>query len=144
MHRNSLPKKLEAALGSDALKPKDVTVELSNETTATVSVFDLEAMILSLLMDETLKRDEHMAEGYDYFIRNTKETSNLCGEVHTGELWECVRNYLCGDEDKNMPIALIVFGDKSHLDLHGSLSTIPLTFTLSRFNQEARSRTEFW
>ena len=144
MHRHSFLKKLEKALGSDALKPKDVTVQLSNKTSATVSVFDLEAMILSLLQDETLMRDENIAEGCDYFTGRSKETSNLCGEVHTGESWERARNYFCGDIEKNMPIALIVFGDKSHLDLHGSLSTIPLTFTLSCFNREARARTEFW
>ncbi len=43
-----------------------------------------------------------------------------------------------------MPIALVIFADKSHLDLHGSLSTLPIIFTLSCFNQESRIKDEFW
>jgi hypothetical protein len=36
-----------------------------------------------------------------------------------------------------MPIVLVIFGDKSHLDLHGSLSTIPSH--ASTKNQETRT-----
>ncbi len=43
-----------------------------------------------------------------------------------------------------MPIALVIFGDKTHLDLHGSLSTLPIIFTLSYFNQESRNKDKFW
>ena len=43
-----------------------------------------------------------------------------------------------------MPIALIIFGDKSHFDLNGALSTILISFTLSCFNESARNRVEFW
>jgi hypothetical protein len=43
-----------------------------------------------------------------------------------------------------MPIVLVVFGDKSHLDLHGSLSTLPIIFTLSCFNQVSRNKDKFW
>ncbi len=43
-----------------------------------------------------------------------------------------------------MPIALIVFGDKTHTDLHGTLAVTPLTFTLTRFNKSARNNTAFW
>ena len=41
-------------------------------------------------------------------------------------------------------IALIVFGDKSHTDLHGTLSVTPLTFTLTCFNRAARNNNNFW
>jgi hypothetical protein len=43
-----------------------------------------------------------------------------------------------------MPIALVIFADKSHLDLHGSLSTLQIVFTLSCFNQESRNKDKFW
>ena len=43
-----------------------------------------------------------------------------------------------------MPVALIVFGDKSHTDLHGSLALTPVIFTLSLFNRAARNNTNFW
>ena len=38
-----------------------------------------------------------------------------------------------------MPFGIIVFGEKSHTDLHGSLSVTPITFTATFFNQETRN-----
>jgi hypothetical protein len=43
-----------------------------------------------------------------------------------------------------MLIALIVFGDKSHTDLHGSLSLTPIIFTLSLFNRNTQNNDMFW
>ena len=43
-----------------------------------------------------------------------------------------------------MPLALIVFGDKTHTDLHGALSVTPIMFTLSLFNRDARMSRNFW
>ena len=42
-----------------------------------------------------------------------------------------------------MPIGLIIFGDKSHTDLHGSLSVTLITLTLTLFNREARMNSNF-
>jgi hypothetical protein len=53
-------------------------------------------------------------------------------------------NFFCGDDPRNMPLALVIFGDKAHLDLHGTLSILPLTFTLSCFNEHSRTKSEFW
>ena len=43
-----------------------------------------------------------------------------------------------------MPVGIIVFGDKSHTDLHGTLSLTPIIFTLTLFNRLARNNTRFW
>jgi hypothetical protein len=43
-----------------------------------------------------------------------------------------------------MPVGLIVFGDKSHTNLHGTLSLTPIIFNLTLFNQTARNNTGFW
>ena len=43
-----------------------------------------------------------------------------------------------------MPVPLIVFGDKTHTDLHGSLAVTPIIFTLSMFNRAARNNPRFW
>jgi hypothetical protein len=37
----------------------------------------------------------------------------------------------------DMPVGLIVFGDKSHTDLHGALSLTPIVFTLTLFKRAA-------
>ncbi len=43
-----------------------------------------------------------------------------------------------------MPIALVIFADKSHLDLHCSSPTLPIIFTMSCFNQESRHKDKLW
>ena len=43
-----------------------------------------------------------------------------------------------------MPTTLIVFGDESHYDIHGSLKTLLLCFTLSYFNKLVRNSVDFW
>jgi hypothetical protein len=43
-----------------------------------------------------------------------------------------------------MPVALVIFGDESYLDLKVPLKKLPIMFTLSCFNQKARNHKEFW
>ncbi len=43
-----------------------------------------------------------------------------------------------------MPVALIVFGNKFHTDLHGALLLTPIIFTMTLFNQWACNNTKFW
>jgi hypothetical protein len=43
-----------------------------------------------------------------------------------------------------MPVALIVFGDKSHTDLHGALALTRVIFTLTLFNRLACNNNNFW
>ena len=144
VNRNSLIKKLEDAYETLDLKPKDVDVELTTGQTVTMSYFDAEAMILSLLNNEDLMIKENLATGYDVYSGKPTEPVTHYGEIHTGEAWESAREHYCGDNPQNMPIALIIFGDKSHFDLHGALATTPISFTLSCFNEQARNRAEFW
>ena len=126
------------------MKPNDVNVDLSGGGQATVSVFDLEAMILSLLLDESLMKEENLAPGYDLHSGKPTEPVTHYGEVHTGDAWEGARDHYCGVYPHNMPIALIIFGDKSHFDLHGTLATTPVCFTLSCFCEKARNSVDFW
>ncbi len=53
--------------------------------------------------------------------------------VHTGDAWLPARDRYCQNKT-DMPVGLIVFGDKSHTDLHGALSLTPIIFTLTLFN----------
>ena len=142
--RKGLINHLEDVFESTKLRPIDKTVKLSNDIKTTVSVFNVESMIMSLLMDDDLMRPENLAEGYDLHTGIPTESPTHFGEVHTGDAWETARKFYCGDHPQNMPIALILFGDKSHFDLHGSLSTTPLIFTLSCFNEKARNSVKFW
>ena len=142
--REQFIKGLYENFGAKNLKPKDVPVELGNGTEVTVSIFDLEAMILSLLTDPSLMRKENIAKGYDLHTGKPTEPVTHYGEVHTGDAWEPARKYFCGEHDHHMPVGLILFIDKTQVDLHGTLGTTPVCFTLTCFNEKARNRPEFW
>jgi hypothetical protein len=43
--------------------------------------------------------------------------NNKYGEVHTGDEWLPARDRYCQNKT-DMPVGLIVFGDKSHTDKH--------------------------
>ena len=43
-----------------------------------------------------------------------------------------------------MPVGMVIFGDKSHTDLHGALALTPIIFTLTLFNQKCRNDPKFW
>jgi hypothetical protein len=69
------------------------------------------------------------------------------GEVHTCDAWLPARDRFCIANDENysdMSVGLIVFGDKSHTDLHCALSLTPIIFMLSLFNRVSCNSTIFW
>ncbi len=65
--RSSLLKDLEWNMDTTKLKPQDVDVNLTFGGQATISVFYLEMMIMSLLTDPTLMQPKNIAQGYDLF-----------------------------------------------------------------------------
>ena len=145
LNRNHFMTKLENIMEvSSKLKHKDVEVNLSSGGVASVAVYDLETMIMSLLTDERLMNPENIASGYDLFTGKSEGDVHYLGEIHTGSAWEPARQRFCGDDPRNMPLGLVLFADKSHLDLHGSLSTLPIIFTLSCFNEQSRNSVNFW
>jgi hypothetical protein len=137
-------KKLEKSLEVSKLKHNNVKVKLSSGGVASVAVFDLEAMIMSPLMDERIMTEENFADGLNIFTGKPEGVINDFGEIHTGDAWEPALQQFCSNVLHDMPLALVVFVDKSHLDLHSSLSTLPIIFTLSFFNEKSRNSIDFW
>ncbi len=43
-----------------------------------------------------------------------------------------------------MPVGIVIFGDKSHADLHGALALTPIIFTLAFFKEKCRNNPKFW
>ncbi len=82
--------------------------------------------------------DSNFAKGHNV-LTGEVDMNNPCnskyGEVHTGDAWLPARNRYCTvTKQPTMPVVLIVFGDNSHTDLHGTLSLTPIIFTLTLFN----------
>jgi hypothetical protein len=108
----------------------------------------MKEMLTSLLTDQTIMVDTNFADGYDVLTGDVdvnNPTNDKYGEVHTGDAWIPARDRYCSNpQGPTMPVGLIVLGDKSHTDLHGTLSLTPFIFTLTLFNQTARNNTGFW
>jgi hypothetical protein len=148
--RKAFIKAYESSYNVTHLQPKHKNVVLTDGNEVTVPVFNAKSMILDLITNPDTMNEANIAAGYDIFTGNVDETipENQCyGEIHTGNQWLPARDHYCSNNDKvvtDMPIAMIIFGDKSHTDLHGSLSLTPIIFTISFFSRAARNTTKFW
>lgn len=137
---------IEKQMSPYPMEPLEEPVKFADGTYATVSVFDIEAMMMSLLHDDTLMNKANLAANLDIHTGKpiNSELNEVYGEVHTGDRWAHARDYHCGNNPHNMPLGLIIFADKSHLDNYGALSTTPVIFTFTCFNESARNKAEFW
>jgi hypothetical protein len=117
------------------LRPNNQNIRLHDGTIITVPVFDMKAMLTSLLTDQTLMVDTNFAEGYDVLtggVDANNPSNDMYGELHTGDAWIPARDMYCSNpQGPTMPVGLIVFGDKSHTNLHRTLSLTPIIFTLT-------------
>ncbi len=85
---------------------------------------------------------QNIAQVYDVFSGDVNEEHPMnqkYGDIHTGDCWLPARDRIFPHEanECNIPIALIIFGVKSHTDLHGALALTPIIFTLTMFNRAA-------
>ena len=146
MHRKKFMKKVECTYGTQKLKPTNMETELHNNVKAIVPVFDVKHMIIDLLTNKNLMSGDNIVSGYDIFtgkIAADHPSQALYGEIPTGDAWQSARDHYCGNSTM-MPVGLVIFGDKSHTDLHGALSLTPIIFTLTLFNRTARNNASFW
>ncbi len=102
-------------------------------------------MIINILTDPSVMNKKNFAEGYNVLTGecDNHPANNKYGEVHTGDAWLPTRDRYCQNKN-DMPVGLIVFGDKSHIDLHRALSLTPTIFTLTLFNRAAQNDLKLW
>ena len=94
-------------------------------------------------------QESNFAPGYNVFTGGVDEhhdENKRYSEINTGDAWLPARDKFCNPNNNgdNMPVGLIVFGDKSHTDLHGALALTPIIFTLTMFKRASRNNTNFW
>jgi hypothetical protein len=103
-------------------------------------------MIIIQLSDPSVMNEKKFAEGYNVLtgkFDNHPANNNKYGEVHTGDAWLPARDRYCQNKN-DMPAGLIVFGDKSHTDLHRALPLTPIIFTPTLFDRAAINDSKFW
>jgi hypothetical protein len=90
-------------------------------------------------------KQSNFAEGYNVLtgeVINDHPENKKYSEIHTGDAWRPARNRYC-QNTMDMSVALVVFLDKTHTDLHGALSLTPVIFTLTLFNRASRMNPNF-
>jgi hypothetical protein len=83
-------KDIEQNYDTAKLKAQDVAVILTFGGQATISVFDLEMVVMSLLTDPTLMQPKNIAHSYDLFTSKCEgnNTDDRYGEIYTKDAWE--------------------------------------------------------
>ena len=102
---------------------------MEDDSKATVSLFDIEFMILWLLIDDSLMKDENLARGYDIFIGDVDHdhpNNHNYGEIYTCDAQEGARSRFCGSNGQHIPLALIVFGIRHILIYTERYPSLPL------------------
>ena len=143
-HRNELTSTLSTLYNLNELKPMLHSVTLSDGSIATVPVFNVKAVLLSILHDPNKMQHDNFASGYDLFSGKSTRPVTHYDEIHTGDLWSSARDHYCGDDPNAFPLGLVCFYDKTHTDLFGSLSCAPFIATFSFFNEKCRCNDKFY
>ncbi len=139
---------MEGSHCTHLLRPTNWYVTLHNCNPVIVPVFDMKEMLISIFTDKTLMSNTNFTEGNNVLtgnVDNNNPWNQKYGKVHTGDAWLPTRDRFCANPHRpNMPVGLIVFGDKSHTDLHGIIALTPIIFTLTLFNWTSCINTRFW
>jgi hypothetical protein len=94
LSRKQLVQLLTKYYQMDFLKPRLHSVPISGGTVATMTVFDVKALLIAFLNNPYKMREENFAYNYDIFTGKTKNTQSRIDEIHTGS---------CGNRrDKNI------------------------------------------
>ncbi len=91
----------------DFLKPILRTINLSNGTLATMTIFDVKALLIAFLNDPLIMWEEYFLPNYDIFSGKLKFPRSTVDEIHTGSLWEPAQQKYCGDDPDAFPLGLV-------------------------------------
>jgi hypothetical protein len=121
------------------LKPTLHSVPLSNGTVATMTIFDMKALLIAFLNNPLKMREENFASNCDIFSGKAKIPTSTIDEIHTGSLWEPAQRKYCGDDPDAFPLTLVCFNDKTNTDVFGSLSCPPFSCTPTFLNRDCHN-----
>ena len=103
------------------MKPHMHQITIYDGSVVTVPVFDVKAVLLSILHDRQRMCYENFALDYDIFLGKPTQPVTHYNEIHTGYLWSTACDYYCSNDSNSFPLGLVCFYDKTHMDVFGSL-----------------------
>jgi hypothetical protein len=89
---------MEMKKHSQVPRPTNRNVQLSDGRIVTVTIFDMKAMLKSILTDTSLMLLNNFADGYDLLLGDVDQkhpSDNKYGEVHTCDAWIPARDCFC-------------------------------------------------
>ena len=139
LKRKKLVSFVEDAFQLYDLRHKVVHVPISGaRRQAAIAVYNLESIVRHILHNKDIMKKENFAEGYDIFTGKPTSPSTHYGEMHTGLAFEQARQKYCGDDPNAFAFPLVLFYDKSHVDMSGANSASPLFAWVGWLNQKCR------
>jgi len=141
LSRKQLVQLLTKYYQMDFLKPRLHSIPISDGTVATMTVIDVKALLIAFPNNPYKMREENFASNNDIFTEKTKNPQSRIDEIHTGSLWEPVRQKYCGDDPDAFPMALVLvcFYIKTNTNVFGSLSCAPFICTPTFLNRDCRN-----
>ncbi len=111
------------------------SVTLSDGSIATVPVFNVKAVLLSILHDPIKMQHHNFASGYDLFTGKSTIPVTHYDEIHTGDIWSSARKHYCGEDPNAFPLGWFVFMTRhtliylDHCPVHHLLQHSPSSMT---------------
>jgi len=139
LSREQLVKQLTNTYQLQFLRPTIHYVTLSDNTLASVPIYDVKAQLIAFLNDPLRMKPEHFASNYDIFSGKPTSPVTDLNEIHTGSAWEEARSHYIGEHSDAFPLGLVGFYDKTHTDVFGSLACSPFIVTPAFLNCNARN-----
>lgn len=138
---------LRRRFNQQELTPIQTEQQLPSGLTAKITTIDFCAALGSLLSDPLLMKDDHLhlyeQENGDAMGEPPQLPPDNLVDILDGDVCrDAYRLYVKRDTDFLVPI--IMFIDKTHVDLNGRLTLEPLCMTLGIFKKEYRRQPDFW
>ena len=157
--RSAFIKFLSKAFHTEHLLPTNKEAKLVNGEKVQVPCFDFEEVFKELVTDKELNHPDNLIQ--EGMNKRTWQPDNsmddwtdddIINDVNTGEFFHRGSRRFGLKEgqplpdgiDEVRPVGLNFFIDKSHTDVFGVLSTTPVSFTCTHFNNIARRKIKFW
>ena len=144
--REKATENLREFYGHKGMMPRvsNVTLPETNKNVDIV-VFSFADMFASLLTDPELMQPENLSfdPGDSSAVPQVGGIDGFLGDINTGEVHCAAHKRLCKTE-KDMLAEIVLFVDKTHLDVKGRHTLEPIMFTTCLFNARCRARDDAW
>ena len=164
--RNSLVNYLSEEVGTSGHKAQIHKVHCDYDgRDVSVPVFSFTNEVMSLLHNPDIMKPENIIDGYDMFTGTSIEgefwekdslmnddpksipipvdLERMIGEINCASTFEEAVHRFC-TKPHHMPVPLVIFYDKAHVDRAGILAAAPVLVTLGFFKAQCLQRKDLW